>query len=210
MSKATQHPSPEESGANLEQEDERRKSARFALLIQAAKLITADREYLCVVRDASAEGLKVRHFGQVPDCEELDIELSNGETFPVAFIWQDETYAGLRFRGDVDLSRVVSLSKDELPRRKLRLNTVAPADVSWDGRIAQATLLNLSQQGAAIECEHRFAVDQMIRLDIDGLQPIFAKVRWRHSAQYGLVFETTLGFEELATTIGRLNAQYGE
>jgi len=185
---------------------ERRKSARFALLIRAAKLIVEEREFLCVVRDASADGLKIRYFGEFPECENLQIELANGETFRVELVWKDEPYAGLRFEDTVDLSRIVSLSESDLPKRKLRLKTDVPADVACEGRIFPATVRNISQQGAGIECAERFSEHQLIRLGIDGLPELFAKVRWRRGAEHGLVFETTLGFEELAEAVFRLNS----
>jgi len=206
MSNAHDSVGLEEHAGTGHNSSERRRSGRFALLIQAAKLVTESHEYLCIVRDASVDGLKIRHFGQFADCGHLKVELANGEAFPVELVWMDETYAGLQFNDPVDLSRIVSLSNGELPKRKLRLKTEAPADVGWEDRIAPAIVRNLSQQGAAIECRELMSKDQMIRLDIHGLSSLFAKVRWRRGTEYGLVFETTLSFEELAAAIVKLNS----
>ena len=110
---------------------ERREATRFALLIRAAKLIAGNREYLCIVRDVSVDGAKIRHYGALPDCNQFQVELSNGHVFPARLIWVDETHAGLRFEDRVDLSRIISPSSGDRPRRKLRIRTEAPALVRW-------------------------------------------------------------------------------
>lgn len=185
---------------------ERRQSPRFALLIQAAKLIADGREYLCVVRDASAEGLKIRHFGYLPENEDFDIELSNGELFPVSLVWRDEANAGVRFRDEEDFDRIVSPQGGRKPLRKLRLNVEANAELCWGDWTVPVSILNLSREGAAIECDQRLSRDQLVRLEIGGLKTIYSKVRWRHGSRYGLVFENTFSFEELAATVVRLNS----
>jgi hypothetical protein len=186
---------------------ERRQSPRFALLIQAAKLIADGREYLCVVRDASAEGLKIRHFNHLPESENFDIELSNGELFPVSLVWRDAINVGVRFRNEEDFDRIVSPQGGRKPFRKLRLNVEASAEICWGGWTVPVSILNLSREGAAIECDQRLSRDQLVRLEIGGLKTIYAKVRWRRGTRYGLVFENTFSFEELAATLVRLNSK---
>ena len=188
---------------------ERRQSERSSLLIQAAKLIAEQQEYICVLRDVSADGLKIRHFGEVPDCDHLEIGFANGETMPVELVWKDETHAGLRVRDETEPSHIVARSHNTGARRKVRLKVDASAKASWAGRGADTTIRNLSQQGAAIECSELMARDQLIRLDIDGLSSIYAKVRWRRGSEYGLVFETTLSFEELAAATASIHMQDG-
>lgn len=186
--------------------DDRRGAPRFALLIQAAKLICSGREYLCIVRDASSEGLKIKHFGHLPESDGFTIELSNGECFAVDLVWQDDHAAGLRFANEVDFARIVGLARNDAPRRPLRLDISAPASLSRNGDSCDATLCNLSQQGAGVICDAHLAIDQFVRLDVEGLPEIFAKVRWRRGSEYGLIFETTLKFEELASSVARLHA----
>jgi hypothetical protein len=188
---------------------ERRQSARSSLLIQAAKLIAENQEYICVLRDVSADGLKIRHFGEIPDCHDLEIGFANGETIPVELVWKDETHAGLCIKEGVEPSHVIARTLNACARRKVRLNVDASAEANWAGKSAQTTIRNLSQQGAAIECSELLARDQLIRLEIDGLSTIYAKVRWRRGREYGLVFETTLSFEELAAATANIHMQAG-
>ena len=50
---------------------EQRTAPRFTLLIRTAKLLSSSGEYLCVIRDVSSEGIKVRTFHQLPDGEDF-------------------------------------------------------------------------------------------------------------------------------------------
>lgn len=182
---------------------ERRKAPRFTLLIQTAKLVSGPSEFLCVVRDCSSEGVRVRHFGNLPKEKFCGFELSNGEGFSVELIWQDDQYAGLRFASEVDLERIVKLSSAGLPKRQLRLNTVLEGKLTVGIDTHLITIRNLSQQGAGIECPHQLAIEQLVKLESDDLPPVYAKVRWRNGKEYGLVFEETLSFERLAAIVAQ-------
>ena len=61
-----------------------------------------------------------------------------------------------------------------------------------------ALLKNISLQGAQVECEHRLAIDQRLRMSGKCLPEIVTKVRWRHGTTYGLVFDTLFQFADLA------------
>lgn len=188
--------------------EERRQAPRFTLLIQTAKLISHHGEFLCIVRDASTEGVRIRHFGYLPPDEFIEFELANGQRFTVQLMWQDEEYAGLKFNREVNLGRIVKLSNGILPKRQLRLATEIMGKVKFADINCAATIRNLSQQGACIECPERMAVGQLIRLESEMLDPVYAKVRWHKGAVYGLVFEDTLSLDRLAEIVAQ--AAYDE
>ncbi|HSG35560.1 MAG TPA: PilZ domain-containing protein [Sphingomonadaceae bacterium] len=185
--------------------DDRRASPRFTLLIQTAKLISHHGEFLCIVRDASEEGVRVRHFGFLPPDEYIEFQLANGEKFTVQLVWQNEEYAGLKFNNDVRLDRIVKLSNGNLPKRQLRLETQLQGSLRFSDINCDVTIRNLSQQGACIESEEVLAVHQLVRIEAEDLEPIFAKVRWRKANIYGLVFEETLGLARLAEIVAQAN-----
>jgi hypothetical protein len=61
-----------------------------------------------------------------------------------------------------------------------------------------ATIKNISLQGAQIECAARLAIDQRLRLSSRILPEIVTKVRWRNGHFYGLIFDNTFQFADLA------------
>jgi len=193
--------------ASLSHPNEQRASPRFTLLIQTAKLIATGGEYLCIVRDASADGIRVRHFGYMPMDKFVGFELANGESFTAEIVWQDEKFAGLKFRQEVDLDRVVRLSSNGLPKRQLRLEIELEGMATFAGIRSPVRIRNLSQQGACVQCAEHMAVGQLLKVETGDLEPTFARVRWRRVPLYGLVFEDTLSLERLATIVAQSHAR---
>lgn len=184
--------------ADAGQDAERRGASRFTLLIRTAKLVLGDREFLCIIRDASPEGLKLRLYNALPDSEPLTLEMANGDRFAVRKVWERDEFGGFRFDEPVDLERLLDASRGPYPHRKLRLRRRIGGHLIWDGEVHAITVENISQQGAAIHCEAFLALDQLVRLECAHLRPVYAKIRWRRQPGYGLIFEETLALEDLA------------
>ena len=176
---------------------DQREAQRFTLLIRAAKLVTRDGEYLCVIRDASESGISMRIFHPIPESPTMTVELQNGDRYGVELRWQDEDRAGFRFRSDADIARIIE-SPSRFSKRPVRLNLTAPAEIESDGHCDFATIQNISQQGASVACSSRFALDQRVKIGAAGMREVFAKVRWRREGICGLVFDETFQFGELA------------
>jgi hypothetical protein len=176
---------------------EQRSAPRFTLLIRAAKLVTPVSQFLCVIRDASETGISVRTFHSLPQCEEMIIELQNGDRYPAAMVWQEEGRAGLRFTRAVDIGRIIECPSD-YGKRAIRLEVEAPAQITCLAGKVDVSLHNLSQQGASITSRVRFSLDQRVKISAWGLPETSARVRWRKHECFGLAFEDTYQFAELA------------
>lgn len=179
---------------------EQRAAPRFSLLIRAAKLVADCGEYLCIVRDISATGTRLKLFHDLPPQPCLFLELANGERFALERVWHEEGHAGFRFSAMIDVDAFVA-EAGAFRRRPVRLRMQHTGLVFTGGQIAAATLHDVSQQGARIESRLHMAVGQMCRLEVEGMPPRVAKVRWRRGDGYGLVFEQTFRLDELAATV---------
>ena len=177
---------------------EQRAAARFTLLIRTAKLISPAGEYLCVVRDVSSEGLKARLFHPLPRGEGLSIELASGERHPIERIWEEGEITGFRFAAPVALERLLADAPDGRKKRSVRLSLALPAAIVAGGRRIDASFRDISQHGASIACDEYLAMDERVRVDCDWLPALDARVRWRRRPHYGLIFEQTFRFDELA------------
>jgi len=180
-----------------EDEAEQRSAPRFTLLIRAAKLIGPDGEYLCVVRDASESGISVRLFHPLPADVPLSLELPNGDCHKLERVWEEEGKAGFSFADDVAMERIVE-APSRFSKRAVRVNVEVPCDIMANLRWSGAKIINLSQQGAMISTQERLSLIQRVKLRAEGLPEIAAKVRWRRDDKYGLSFEDTFQFAELA------------
>ena len=176
---------------------DQRSAARFTLLIRAAKLTTADAEYLCVVRDASETGVRVRLFHPLPPDVELTLEMPNGDRHPLERVWEDEDKAGFRFCEPVEIGRIVE-TRSPFPKRPLRVRLDVPCQLVLGDRRVRGTIVNLSQQGALVRTQEHLSLIQRIRIEAEGLPEIGARVRWRRNEHYGLSFEDMFQFAELA------------
>ena len=176
---------------------EQRSAPRFTLLIRAAKLISCGGEFLCVVRDASESGISVRLFHPLPPDVPLELELPNGDRYELDRVWEEEGKAGFRFPEPADIERIVE-GRSRFARRAVRVNLEVPCLLEAGGRRFEGNIRNLSQQGAQICTRERLSLIQRVKLSAPGLPEIAAKVRWRRDDSYGLSFEDTFQFAELA------------
>lgn len=177
---------------------ELRSAPRYALLIRTAKIIADGREFLCIIRDASVSGLKIRLFSPLPHARDLAVELMTGDRYPVELVWQADDYAGLRFPQEIDVERLLDESRGAFPKRQIRLQIVLSGVLHSGGEAIPVSFHNLSQQGACIDSEKWLLMNELVRLETGVTQPLYAKVRWRSHPRYGLIFEHTFRLEELA------------
>jgi hypothetical protein len=193
------HKKPDAAGqaAPAPSTGEHRAATRYTPLIRTAKITGEAGEFLCVVSDISATGVSVRLFHPLPRDGALKLEMPNGEELPIEPVWSEDGRAGFRFVSPVELSRVLS-GHSKWPKRPIRLNLDMPATLSGLFGHLDATIRNISLQGAQIECMTRLAIDQRLRLSNEVLPEIVTKVRWRNGKLYGLVFDNTFQFADLA------------
>ena len=187
----------EASPAAEADEAEQRRAPRFTLLIRAAKLISPAGEFLCVVRDASETGVSVRLFHPLPPDVPLSLEMPNGDCLALERVWEEEGKAGFRFAKNVEIERIVE-SPSRFSRRAVRVNVEVPCDLLVGIRRIPGTIHNLSQQGAQIHTIEKLSLMQRVKVRADGMPEITGKVRWRRNDSYGLSFEDTFQFAELA------------
>lgn len=177
---------------------ELRAAPRYALLIRTAKIIADGREFLCIIRDASTTGLKIRLFSALPHARDMAVELRTGDRYPVRLVWQADDHAGLRFVHDIEIERLLDEARGAYPRRQVRLQIAVSGVLHSGGEAVPVIFRNLSQQGARVECDKWLLMNELVRIETGVTPPLYAKVRWRSQPSYGLIFERTFQLEELA------------
>lgn len=183
--------------------EELRGAQRYSLLIRTAKLVYPCGEFLCIVRDVSATGLRLRVFHALPPGSPIAIELANGDRHPLELVWEEGSHAGFRFPAAINVHDFINEASN-WTRRPVRLRLMLPAILMVDNVARVTWLHDISQYGAGIECSHYLAVKQRVRLEAEGVPPLIANVAWRTSPNYGLAFQQTFTFEVLAKLAARL------
>lgn len=201
-----EHVAIDTSGATAaEAVPEQRAAQRYTSLIRAAKLVSSQGEFVCVIRDVSDIGISLRTFHDLPVGGDLALELQNGETFELNKVREDGRGTSFTFRVPVPVERLIR-ETGNYPKRQLRLNIAIPLTATTIAGCYDAITENISQQGCRLECDAAFAIDQNLRLAGDHFPEIRAKVRWRKDARYGLVFDNTFTLREFALLVAGLQS----
>ena len=197
-------PDPRGDGtASSHRPEDLRATPRFALLLRAAKLIGPSGEYLCIVRDVSETGARLRLFHSLAGIEGLALESVTGERIDLTSVWEHEGEAGFRFVEPIDVQRFLA-EAGPYPKRPIRVTIDIPARVTVAGQTSHVRLRDLSRQGARIESPQHLALGQQLRIEADQLPQFEATVCWRRQPSYGLVFRQLMGLEELALRTFRM------
>ena len=188
---------------------DRRSTKRQILLIRVAKLISAQGEFVCVVRDFSEMGVSIRLFHAIPISKKLELEMPTGRRYLIDEVWRDGQEVGFAFAEEIN-SREFACEAGEYPKRPLRLGLQFPVRVNTKTQSSEAIVENLSKQGARLDGEMHFAIDQAVLIEaLEGavaFNDVRAKVRWRKETRCGVVFENTLSLEQFARLAARLQA----
>lgn len=174
-----------------------RGATRYSLIIRTAKLLCESGEYVCVVRDVSETGVKLRLFHACPPDRHLALELANGERYAMERVWAKDELAGFQFSAPIQVDEFIE-EPSRWARRPVRLRVQRPALATAGGRDVQAMLIDLSQQGACIETGSQIPLGQQIRLEVEGLPVRFGHVRWRKGFTHGLVFQQGMRLDDFA------------
>ena len=183
--------------------EDMRGAQRFTLLIRTAKLVGESGEYLCIIRDVSETGVRLRLFHALPDDTRMALELANGEVYFIERVWERDSHAGFRFAAPIDVQAFIA-EVSPYPKRQMRLRLQFPAVLTTGVQASVATVRDLSPQGARIETARYLALGQRLKLEGDGFPAVMAKVCWRNGSDYGLAFEQVFTLEALAVLAARL------
>ena len=191
------HSTVRSNGLRNDNEDDRREARRFTSLIKAAKIAFDEHEAICVIRDVSTTGIKLRLFHPLPDREHFDLILPSGACYKIEHVRSELDNHSFTFEGEVDLEGLVA-DGTRFAKRQLRVQLSVPAHVTAYPERHKSVVHNISQQGALLHTQAMFAVQQPVTLEIQGFPNIRAKVRWRRDQFYGLAFDNTFSLQDFA------------
>lgn len=180
------------------QSQDLRAEARLKLMMmRAAKLAADEAETVCIIRDVSEHGVRLRLFHELPADARFELQLANGDTFVAEKMWEHDGEAGFKFTTPIDIQQFIA-EAGPYPKRQIRLRTKVPTVLTCDGISTPAVIRDLSQQGANIECPFRLALNQQIKLETEGMPVLMATVRWRSHPNYGIAFQNFFRMDEFA------------
>lgn len=184
-----------------------RAAPRVSLMLRSAKLVGPAGEFLCILRDVSASGIKAKLFHPLPPGQSLALELGSGEQFALEQVWERDGHIGCRFaEGPVSLAAFVE-ENGSFPKRQIRLKLDLPVELSVGQNCLPARLVDLSQHGAMVQLDVFLALRQLVSIGSPQLPLRHARVRWRRGSAHGLVFHEGFRLDELARLASQLQNQ---
>lgn len=189
--------------STLASHEEARGAKRFSLLIRTAKLVCEEGEFLCVVRDVSATGVRIKLFHSLDYANRMALVLANGDAYFIEKVWEADGQAGFRFSAPIAVESFIAEASGH-PRRSVRLDIRCKGSLETGGKSMAVELSNLSCEGAGLLCDDRIAIGQQVKLVVNGLPKLIGNICWRASPAYGMVFQNGFTIEELATAAAQM------
>lgn len=195
------------ASGDIASEADRRASSRKSLMLRSAKVVCQTGEYVCLVRDVCELATSLSFMHDVPPEPRILLCLGNGLTYPIERVWADKRQAGYRFASQVSPEEFRH-EASPYAARPVRLVMSAPAQI-MDGRDAHdASLLDISNHGAKLECTAALQQQRLMAVQVSGMNQRAAKIVWAERYgdvwRYGVQFEHPIALQDLATTALRL------
>lgn len=182
---------------------ERRADDRIRTLFQVARVLTDDNEqHLCLIRNISAGGLLLETYKPFEIGTHLRIEPKVCAPLTGSVRWMKSRYAGIAFDERIDIEGYLRARPDPTREPRGPRLVISHAARLLVGPIWHVVeLCDVSQGGAKIQSDIPLPFDEGVILQIDGLSPRPARIRWTQDGRVGLEFLRPIPLPELAAWI---------
>ncbi len=181
---------------------DRRNSQRHRLVLRVAKLINADGEMPCLLKNVSHTGCQVRTYAPLPNSNEFDLVLGNGVSHRCEKRWQKNKHAGFRFFEHVDLEPFLHSDFGGMPKRALRVNTRYPVLIERQGPSCSGLIENISQTGLCVETVANFYPSEEVLIRFPTKAVFTARHIWSREHHHGFNFAGVVPIETFAELCG--------
>lgn len=181
---------------------ERRGEERHTSLLRVGKLVTAEDQRLCMIRNISSAGAMLKLYQDIEVGASVEVEVTPDCPVAATVIWVQDDLAGVAFAERIDVVAALRGGSRMGPYRRVartpRLRIHRPATMHTDEIESAVTLCDLSLNGAKFETEADLATGIEVALFVDGLPPLTGRVRWCHDLHAGMEFDIPVQMDVLA------------
>ena len=168
-------------------------------ILHVGKLVTADKERLCVVHSLASKEALIRTSLPLESGQSVTLVLRNGFTVAavVGFVQGEQVL--LLFEGQMSTSAMLAEQRDGRGGREaIRLHITMPVSVATPGGDCNCLMHDISLSGVKVVDEtESLTVGMEVQISIEGLGRRDANVCWRQKYNFGLQFHVPLGFKLL-------------
>ncbi|MFN3621009.1 PilZ domain-containing protein [Sphingorhabdus sp.] len=187
---------------------DRREQARNVKVMRVARLkdIQLHAECLGMVRDVSSGGMMIDAHFPLEIGHHISIALLDDQELTGEIVWREGRTVGIKFNHEIAVERILAKPARKIDGQRSRLprfQTCKPARITYDNRVYDAVLSNISQRGAKLLCDAAPKMNSKLVIRIDASHSVAATVKWRSGRLLGVEFHRLLPLAELADWIAQ-------
>lgn len=187
---------------NAEEQGERRQFARNLRVMRVARLAAPDldAEGLGMVRDVSPGGMMIEAHFDIALGQSVSIALLDDQELSGTVAWKEGRMIGVSFSREVPVEQILAKPAPQPDGKRARLprfSVQKPVQLKLDTTTLDATLYDVSQRGAKLQCEGKLRVHGNLLLRAEGNRPVGATIKWRAGDMLGVEFHRLLAVDEL-------------
>ena len=180
---------------------ERRRQARYTLILRVGVLEQYGKSSLCLVKNISSAGVQLKCYSQPVVEGHASIRVADETPVPGRILWLEDVVAGMNFNTELNAEALLRVRQKLRPQRRRstpRVNVQASACLRSGGRIYRAVVCDISSMGVRVRTTSPLAQGDRAIVTLAGLRSLDAYVRWTSSDEAGLVFETPIPMQVIA------------
>ena len=185
--------------------EERRKEARYTLILRVGVLEQDGMSSLCLVKNISSTGVQLKYYVRPIVGAMASMRVADEPPVRGRIIWVKDDVAGMSFFEELDAATLLRVQQKLRPNRRRnmpRVNVQAVATLRSGGRTCRAEVCDISSLGARVRTGRPLKAGDRAIIALADLPSLNGFVRWSDGDESGLVFETPIPMQIIAHWIG--------
>lgn len=179
-------------------DNDRRHGQRHMTVLQAGKIVTADTQELCLIRNISARGMMAEVYSDFSPGDHIGIEFKAGTETRGTIRWVEDGRAGIEFEWPIDVHHVLAPHGASLTPRSPRISIDGMASIALGEMHFSLPVVDISQGGMKVQHRGRLEEGDEITVSIEGLPLRRALVHWCDRETAGIGFTRVMPLSQIA------------
>lgn len=166
-------------------------------LFRVGALNIDGRRELCLIKNISAGGMKIRPYCDLAEGTDLSVELKTGMSVSGKVAWLDGANAGVEFNEMIDVIDVLSKNHDGPRQRMPRIEIDCFAMIRDGAHVHRMRVIDVSQGGLKLQSHLVLDRGNDLVITLPGMTPQPGVTRWCDEGFVGVTFNRLLSLSEL-------------
>ena len=181
--------------------EERRDGERHVTLYRVGSILIDGRRELCLIKNISAGGMRIRAYSSIAVGTRMSIELKCGVPIDGQASWINGSDAGISFDTAIDVLDVLSTSLEGPRPRMPRIEADCMVILRDGANHLRLRACDISQGGMKLRSTSRLPAGTEVVAMIPGFAPIPGRVCWSDSEHLGFSFNSPIPLRQLVEWI---------